>query len=217
MTDPLTGLSNRAALTDRLDEACRAEERVVLAFVDLNGFKDVNDTYGHQAGDAVLVEVGARLTRVARDRDVVARFGGDEFVVLFRDVPPEVRPNALVERIRIALDEPWPGLGATAVTASVGVVDNRDGNAGPEELIRIADTAMYSRKHGTESGESPQAHDLAGPRAPPCRDGRARWRLLRAAPDREPRRLDRRGGEPPRSATRSSRCSAIRSGACSRS
>jgi diguanylate cyclase (GGDEF)-like protein/PAS domain S-box-containing protein len=156
MTDPLTGLSNRAALTDRLDEACGADERVVLAFVDLNGFKDINDTFGHQAGDAVLVEVGARLTRVAREPDVVARFGGDEFVVLFRDVPPEVVPNALVERIRVALDEPWRGLGATTVTASVGTVDNRDGTAGPEELIRIADTAMYSRKHGTESGESPK-------------------------------------------------------------
>jgi diguanylate cyclase (GGDEF)-like protein/PAS domain S-box-containing protein len=156
MTDPLTGLSNRAELTDRLDEACDADERVVLAFVDLNGFKDINDTFGHQAGDTVLVEVGARLTRVARDRDVVARFGGDEFVVLFREVPPDVRPNALVERIRAALDEPWTGLGSTTVTASVGVVDNRDGDAGPEELIRIADTAMYSRKHGTESAGSPK-------------------------------------------------------------
>ena len=155
-TDPLTGLANRAAFTDRLDAACRAQERVVLVFVDLNGFKDVNDTYGHQAGDAVLVEVGARLTRIARDRDVVARFGGDEFVLLFRDVPTKVRTEALVERIRIALDEPWPELGATPITASVGIVDNRDGDAGPEELIRTADTAMYSRKHGTESAASPR-------------------------------------------------------------
>ena len=156
MTDPLTGLLNRTAFTDRLTEACRRSERVVLAFVDLNGFKDVNDTFGHQSGDAVLVEVGERLSRVARAHDVVGRFGGDEFVMLFRDIPPETRPGILVDRIRAALAEPWPNLGHSQVTASVGLVDSTEASSDPEELIRAADTAMYSRKHGTESADSPK-------------------------------------------------------------
>ena len=156
MTDPLTGLLNRTAFTDSLTDACRSAERVVLAFVDLNGFKDVNDTFGHQSGDTVLVEVGERLLRVARTRDVVGRFGGDEFVMLFRGIPPGVRPDSLVDRIRAVLAEPWPDLGTTRVTASVGVVDSADGNSDPEELIRAADTAMYSRKHGPDSGDSPK-------------------------------------------------------------
>ncbi len=162
MTDPLTGLLNRTAFTEHLAEACSLRERVVLAFVDLNGFKDVNDSFGHQTGDAVLIEVGERLNHLARRRDAVGRFGGDEFVMLFRDVPPGVRAGALVDRIRAALDEPWADLGTTAVTASVGMVDNRSGSATPEELIRAADTAMYSRKHGTETGNS---HKLMTSRA----------------------------------------------------
>ena len=156
MTDPLTGLLNRTAFTDRLTEACHGTERVVLAFVDLNGFKDVNDTFGHQSGDAVLVEVGVRLSRVARAHDVVGRFGGDEFVMLFREIPPDVQANSLVDRIRAVLAEPWPDLGATQVTASVGIVDSAEASSDPEELIRAADTAMYSRKHGTESADSPK-------------------------------------------------------------
>ena len=154
MTDPLTGLLNRTAFTDSLTDACRAAERVVLAFVDLNGFKDVNDTFGHQSGDTVLVEVGERLSRLARSRDVVGRFGGDEFVMLFRGIPPGVRPDSIVDRIRAVLAEPWPDLGTTRVTASVGIVDSADGSSDPEELIRAADTAMYSRKHG--AGDSPK-------------------------------------------------------------
>ena len=156
MTDPLTGLLNRTAFTDSLTDACRAAERVVLAFVDLNGFKDVNDTFGHQSGDTVLIEVGERLLRLARSRDVVGRFGGDEFVMLFRGIPPGVRPDSIVDRIRAVLAEPWPDLGTTRVTASVGIVDSADGNSDPEDLIRAADTAMYSRKHGADAGDSPK-------------------------------------------------------------
>ena len=91
-----------------------------------------------------------------RPRDFVGRFGGDEFVVLFRDLPSGVRPETLVDRIRTALDQPWPELGTIAVTASVGVVDSHDGVATPDEMMRAADTAMYSRKHGTEATESPK-------------------------------------------------------------
>ncbi|MBK5288779.1 MAG: diguanylate cyclase [Acidimicrobiia bacterium] len=155
MTDPLTGLLNRTAFSEQLDAACRNDERVILAFADLNGFKDVNDTFGHQVGDAVLVEVGARLRDLARTRDLVGRFGGDEFVVLFRDIPPGVQSESLVARIQTTLDAPWPELGATTITASIGVVDSQDGVAEPEELMCAADTAMYMRKHGTEPTESP--------------------------------------------------------------
>ncbi len=154
-TDPLTGLLNRAAFAHALEASCARQERRMLAFVDLNGFKDVNDTFGHQVGDEVLVEIGRRLQVVARESDVVARFGGDEFVILFRMDRPEVDADALLERIRAVMKEPWPMIAPSTVTASVGIVDDRDGSKTPAELLRAADTAMYSRKHGMAGATSP--------------------------------------------------------------
>jgi diguanylate cyclase (GGDEF)-like protein/PAS domain S-box-containing protein len=154
-TDPLTGLLNRAALADALTDACARGERIVLAFVDLNGFKDVNDSFGHQVGDEVLVEVGRRLERVVHSSDVVARFGGDEFVVLFRVLPPGIAPETLVDRIRGVLAEPWPTIAPAQVGASVGMVDAPGAASTPDELLRAADTAMYSRKHGTATAGTP--------------------------------------------------------------
>ncbi len=154
-TDPLTGLLNRSAFADELEASCARAEQLVLAFVDLNGFKDVNDTFGHQVGDEVLVECARRLTDVVRDHDVVARFGGDEFVVLFRRIDPGVSANDLLERIRTAIGSPLPAIAPAAISASVGVVDDRDGSKSPDELLRAADTAMYSRKHGITGASSP--------------------------------------------------------------
>jgi diguanylate cyclase (GGDEF)-like protein/PAS domain S-box-containing protein len=154
MTDPLTGLLNRAAFAEALEDCCARREHLMLAFVDLNDFKEVNDTFGHQVGDEVLVEIGRRLRRVAREEDVVARFGGDEFVVLFRIVDA-VDTDTLLCRIRSVIAEPWTEIGPPAITASVGIVDDHTGSQSPAELLRAADAAMYSRKHGTTSAPSP--------------------------------------------------------------
>jgi diguanylate cyclase (GGDEF)-like protein len=153
-TDPLTELFNRSAFRSRLTECCRRREHLMLAFVDLNGFKDINDTYGHQAGDAVLTEVARRLRTITREKDVLGRFGGDEFVVLFRS--PDLDEHALVERIRQVLALPWPMIAPAAVTASVGVVEDRAGARAPDDLLREADTAMYARKHGTTAESAPE-------------------------------------------------------------
>ena len=154
-TDPLTGLLNRTAFREQLEESCAKHEHLMLAFADLNNFKYVNDSFGHHVGDDVLVEFAERLQRVARDRDVVARFGGDEFVVLFRATRADVGADALLERIRTVVAEPWPMIAPSTVTASVGIVDDRDGSRSPAELLREADSAMYARKHGTVSADSP--------------------------------------------------------------
>lgn len=154
-TDPLTGLLNRGAFTERLERCCARGEHLMLAFVDLDDFKEVNDTYGHAVGDDVLIEIGRRLTSVTRAGDYVARFGGDEFVVLFR-IADDVAGDILVGRIRAALAAPWHDVGPTAVAASVGVVDDHTGMRTPDDLLRAADAAMYSRK-----AEAPTAASLA--------------------------------------------------------
>ncbi|MGZ4797931.1 MAG: bifunctional diguanylate cyclase/phosphodiesterase [Acidimicrobiia bacterium] len=154
MTDSLTGLLNRGAFAEQLEACCARGEHLMLAFVDLNDFKEVNDSLGHQVGDAVLVEIGRRLRRVARDHDVVARFGGDEFVVLFRVTDP-VDADTLLRRLRATIAEPWTMLGPEGITASVGIVDDRDGSQSPDELLRAADAAMYTRKHGTSTTNTP--------------------------------------------------------------
>ncbi len=201
-TDPLTGLLNRAAFARRLDACCAARERLFLGFVDLNGFKQVNDTFGHQVGDAIIVEVARRLRGAGRAEDVVGRYGGDEFVILFRALEGGVDADSLVERVRAALAEPWIGFGPTSITASVGIVEDHDGSRGPDDLLREADTAMYSRKHGERHGaagaasdaastETPAAHSLARHRASMDglggsftvlraveTDGRADWQIL---------------------------------------
>ncbi len=154
LTDPLTGLLNRTAFAEQLEDCCARHEHLMLAFVDLNDFKEVNDTYGHQTGDAVLVEIARRLNCVARDHDAVARFGGDEFVILFR-IKDDVDADTLVARIRAVIAEPWTATGVPAVTASIGIVDDHTASMTPDELLQAADAAMYSRKHGTAIAPSP--------------------------------------------------------------
>ncbi|MCU1487347.1 MAG: domain S-box/diguanylate cyclase protein [Actinomycetia bacterium] len=151
--DALTDLPNRGALLEELRRALADAERgpVSLLYVDLDGFKAVNDGHGHAAGDRVLVELGRRLVAVARTSDAVARIGGDEFAVLCRDTPPavaEVIAGRLVEVIARPVD--LDGVSAN-VGASVGRVTVAASDAGrdAEDVLNQADLAMYEVKRGT--------------------------------------------------------------------
>jgi diguanylate cyclase (GGDEF)-like protein/PAS domain S-box-containing protein len=146
--DPLTGLANRRALERTLESAlARAGARarsVGIVMLDLDGFKAINDSFGHAAGDAALREVAMRLRRCVRERDLVARLGGDEFVVVLTDLGG--RSGAVadsVERIREALAEPFEGM---ALHAAVGVAAFPSDGGNPADLLAHADRAMYVDK-----------------------------------------------------------------------
>jgi diguanylate cyclase (GGDEF)-like protein/PAS domain S-box-containing protein len=147
--DSLTGLANRVLLRDRLDEALlrqgRTRHHLAVLFVDLDGFKAVNDRAGHEAGDQVLVETASRLRTVLRASDTIARFGGDEFVVVAEAVFPG-EAMALAERIVTALARPHliGGL-ALSCPASVGLCLAEPGSTA-SMLLREADAAMYEAK-----------------------------------------------------------------------
>jgi diguanylate cyclase (GGDEF)-like protein/PAS domain S-box-containing protein len=148
--DPLTGLANRVLLIDRLEHALaradRQERRLGVLYVDLDGFKAVNDTWHHAVGDQVLRNVAERLTRAVRPEDTVARFGGDEFVVLCEDLTDAADSVRVAERILAELCRPIPHRGGTArLAASIGVV-LADGPTSGEALIEAADRAMYRAK-----------------------------------------------------------------------
>jgi diguanylate cyclase len=142
--DPLTGLPNRASFVGRLDATLREGRPVVVLFCDLDGFKPVNDRFGHASGDRLLVEVAARLRRAVRDDDVVSRFGGDEFVVLCHSSSATL-PD-LCRRIEDALRQPIELDGEpVTIGASIGVV-NGSGATDAEQVIHRADLAMYAAK-----------------------------------------------------------------------
>ncbi len=148
--DGLTGLANRSLFMDRLQEALRhvGRRRPALAvlFIDLDRFKLVNDRADHSAGDIVLNEMATRLTAMTRGVDVVARFGGDEFVA-FAEVDHEADATDMAERIRRGLSAPVQlGDAHLVVTASIGVVVADDATASPAMLLRDADNAMYDAK-----------------------------------------------------------------------
>jgi diguanylate cyclase (GGDEF)-like protein/PAS domain S-box-containing protein len=152
--DQLTGLANRSLLREHIGEALEASAHsthpIAMMFLDLDGFKPVNDRLGHTTGDEVLREVAARLRSVVRDGDVIGRFGGDEFIVLCPDTD-DAQAAAIAERFREAVAQPMEWLPAGfAVSASVGVVVHHAGDHLPttDELLEIADTEMYRAKNG---------------------------------------------------------------------
>jgi two-component system cell cycle response regulator len=148
--DPLTGLANRAMFEERLTlalaHAKRQQTRLGLMFIDLDGFKAINDRLGHEAGDEVLREVAARIRRTARESDVVARFGGDEFAVLAPH-GDEGGLHAFAERVVANLSKPITVQGEdVTVTASIGLSAYPDCGESPMVLLKLADRAMYLAK-----------------------------------------------------------------------
>lgn len=163
--DLLTKLPNRRLLNDRLSQAMSASNRSgcfgALMFLDLDNFKSLNDSHGHEVGDLLLIEVAVRLSRCVREMDTVARFGGDEFVVMVSELSGDgsssaKRAEIVAEKIRAALAKPYvlivqhEGNAETTVehhcTASIGVTLFNKHNASHENIFKSADAAMYQAK-----------------------------------------------------------------------
>ncbi len=152
--DALTGVPNRRLLADRLRQAIAHAQRnrkmLAICYLDLDGFKDVNDQYGHEAGDILLVDVSRRLQEMLRAGDTLARLGGDEFVVLFNDLSREQECYPVLDRILSVVAMPVNIGGAQAtVSASIGVSFYPAENVDGDTLLRHADQAMYvAKQHG---------------------------------------------------------------------
>ncbi len=152
--DELTGLANRTLLTERLEHAfIRADagrnpgEKLAVLYTDLDNFKHINDSLGHESGDALLVEVAERLKGSLRPQDTVARQGGDEFVVLLEDVTDEQAASVVADRVAEVLKAPFfLGGREVFVTTSTGVAVSGAGGSDPDSLLRSADIAMYRAK-----------------------------------------------------------------------
>jgi len=151
--DALTDLPNRVLLMDRLEHTIerriRGRVKIAVLFIDLDGFKDVNDAFGHGGGDELLAQAAGRLKRCVRTADTVSRIGGDEFVVVLEGIDKaDEQVGEVADRIMESLSAPFAlGRGEASVRASIGVAV-LDGNAEreAEELVREADQAMYRAK-----------------------------------------------------------------------
>jgi diguanylate cyclase (GGDEF)-like protein/PAS domain S-box-containing protein len=162
LRDPLTQLPNRLLLMDRTRQALARLDRsggvVALLFVDLDRFKAVNDTFGHDVGDRLLISVAERLAEMMRDSDTVARLGGDEFVILGEEIETDEEALGLAERVVQTLKEPFHVGGVeVAMPASVGVSITHDAETDPEAMLREADVAMYRAKGA--GGRRPEMFD----------------------------------------------------------
>ena len=155
MKCPVTGLPNRRGLRARIAIALQQLRRrpglVTLLFCDLNRFKEVNDSYGHQVGDELLIELGKRLQSTLRPEDVLARLGGDEFVVLSPGLPTPMAALRLAERLQALVSKPWISQDYSITPSmSVGIASTDDPEVTVDELLRRADLAMYAAKGSDE-------------------------------------------------------------------
>ncbi|WP_212994444.1 GGDEF domain-containing protein [Actinoplanes auranticolor] len=151
MHDPLTGLANRVFLHERLRQALARSRRhtadTAVLLLDLDRFKQINDTLGHEAGDEVLREVARRIDQTVRTEDTAARLGGDEFAVLVEDLADDDAAVTIAERITAALGRPVTfGGHPLSIGASIGIAYSEDGPADPDDIMRRADAAMYHAK-----------------------------------------------------------------------
>ena len=151
LRDSLTGLANRVLLSELLAQGLRATERdessLALIFLDLDGFKAVNDTVGHSGGDALLVEVASRLSAAVRQNDAIGRFGGDEFVVVCENADADAA-TAIAERVRAAIAAPFAST-SLPISASIGIAvcgAERAHSVTIDDLLTTADDAMYRAK-----------------------------------------------------------------------
>ncbi|MGF6332810.1 diguanylate cyclase (GGDEF)-like protein [Pseudomonas sp. BS3782 TE3695] len=168
--DSLTGLPNRAFFEGRLMRALRnagkLDERVAVLFLDSDRFKDINDNFGHAAGDAVLIAVATRVRAQLREEDLVARLGGDEFAVLLSPLHKTEDAERIADQIIASMEAPIPLPGTTQVltSLSIGIAVYPDHGVTPGELLDAADAAMYQAKRlsrgaqQTAGAELPVAH-----------------------------------------------------------
>ena len=155
--DTLTGLPNRKLFRRHLAEGIAAAQQhdmlIGLLFLDLDRFKQVNDSYGHAAGDRVLIEISRRLRRVFRQDDLIARFGGDEFAVLLENLHERDEMSRLANKALSAIQRPFEHDGRIFHSgASIGIAVAPDDGNDPDRLIQLADTAMYAAKRDEGSG-----------------------------------------------------------------
>ena len=151
--DPLTDLPNRLLFHDRLEVALkrahRDRERLALLYLDLDGFKRVNDTFGHEVGDRLLLEVAQRIRQCVRESDTVGRIGGDELTVLLSNVHSLACVATVADKIRTSIAEPFDLEGTTvSISASIGTAVYPDHGADKDQLFRYADADMYAAKRG---------------------------------------------------------------------
>lgn len=151
--DALTGLPNRTLFQDRLNQAIakarREKESIAVLFLDLDGFKLINDTYGHDVGDEVLRQTAKRILLCVRDSDTVARIGGDEFTVILGNVTTPGSTDRVVGKIVESIADSYVLNGKScSLSVSIGIALYPDHGETPEQLLKIADAAMYLAKQG---------------------------------------------------------------------
>jgi diguanylate cyclase (GGDEF)-like protein/PAS domain S-box-containing protein len=150
--DPLTGATNRSVMDDRLrhaiDRAQRSSSKIALYFIDLNDFKLVNDQYGHEAGDKLLIGIASNLRVCLRTSDTISRFGGDEFIIIVEGVEGDQHIQAVLTTIELAISEPIIINETTSLkaNASIGIALYPDDATDADSLIRAADVSMYLQK-----------------------------------------------------------------------